>query len=73
MSGPTRTDAQASGATPAAEPATATEIGEASKIAVVAISAFFPVIVNTYTGVVTEARGTSPGLLTQSGCSIECE
>jgi NitT/TauT family transport system permease protein len=31
-------------------------IGEASKIAVVAISAFFPVIVNTYTGVATVER-----------------
>jgi len=31
-------------------------IGEASKIAVVAISAFFPVIVNTYTGVATVDR-----------------
>ena len=31
-------------------------IGEASKIAVVAISAFFPVIVNTYTGVVNVER-----------------
>lgn len=31
-------------------------IGEASKVAIVAIAAFFPVIVNTYTGVVTLDR-----------------